>query len=414
MYVQNYINPVAERSLLYGDKSIGIVFKTPEEYENDNKIGVFIPRLMFGLVNTKGPYEQDVEFGSALKPKLLNSKHKSITTKSSIKTRNYVELYIAQIGNNVPPKLVLGENVFVDCCDKDIKNMYVLPFSLGEQKRRKDDRYTILCPNLKEFGEAATLNLENTYGMQIDTKEKIISIWTTCEGGGETSDKEKGKYRVSLNPAGGTITIDDNGKRTFVMNTDDDSWTMKNKAGCQFDMTGDTINMYAPNIINIEAKEEINIKSTKLNREHEDITTKASTDKEETKKLEITGDTLKSDYSTTEVKSDTYTNTTTKWKTDSPISGFTKILTADTFSIYSDAGEMPQFTKATLNGSGVFSNGLIPPMPVADATNLIAVLTAMCGFIDSALTRGPIPLPPLCTASVAAQLANIPSKTNMN
>jgi hypothetical protein len=239
--------------------------------------------------------------------------------------------------------LVKGENVFVECCDRDIKNLFVKPSTIGDNSKRKDDVFTILVPNFKEWNESPTLNLENTYGLQINTKTKILSLWTTCEGGDETSDKEKGKYMISINPAEGKVMISDNGKRQWLLNTEEDSITEQNEGGCKIQMIDDTINISAPSTINIETTDddgEIHIKSNKLVREHKNIeTTVDETDKENIKTLEFKGTDISTEYDTTKITSNkTYENkANSSWKTDSPISGFTKILTADEFDISKNA-----------------------------------------------------------------------------
>lgn len=408
MYIDNYIDPKPKRSLLYGEKSIGIVVKTPEEIGKDDVIGVYIPRMMFGLTVAEGAYEKDVSFDTK---KILNSSTKSIG-KSKFKSRNYVELPIIQIGNSVSPKFVLGENVFIECCDRDIKNSFVLPFSFGEQAKRKDDRITLLCPNLKEFGESKNLDIENSYGIQIDTKTKILSIWTSCEGGGETGSNEKGKYYIGINPAEGEILISDNGKRTLTLNTDDDRWTMMNEAGSKIEMAEDTINIYAPSTINIEADDEINIKSSKLNREHDDISTSSSTDTEEVDTLEIKGSKLTSTYDTTKIESKSYENKTNKWKTDSPISGFTKILTSDSYCQSGNAGMQPPPTAATINSSGQFKAGTpsIAAMNLVKAVPLKTILTTMAAQIDTASAAAKVP--PTCSATVSGMLSMIDSQNS--
>ena len=398
MYIDNYIDPKPRRSLLYGEKSIGIVVKTPEELERDNVVGVYIPRFMFGLDNKKGAYEENK---SVTTDKILNSKNKSIGSKK-FKSKNYLTLPIAQSGCASSSRLVKGENVFIECCDKDIKNLYVLPFSLGDQVRRKDDVFTILIPNFKEWNESPVLNIENTYGLQIDTRSKILSLWTTCEGGGETSDNEKGKYMISINPKEGKILVSDSGKRALTINTDEDSIIEQNEGGCKIEMVKDTINMYAPSTINIEADDEINLKSSKLNREHDDIKTSASTDTEETDTLEIKGSKLTSTYDTTKVESKSYENKTNKWKTDSPISGFTKILTANSFSVWGNAGSNPPATAPTFDSKGNLKAGnpSVASLPVTLFMPTSIVLNSIAAKLDGACSA--LGIPPTAVAAVAS------------
>ncbi len=406
MYIENYIDPKPQRSLLYGDKSMGIVVKTPEELDKDNVVGVYIPRFMFGLPNGEGAYEKNISYDTKL---ILNSKNKKIGS-TSFKSKNFVVLPIAQNGCIMSSRLVKGENVFIECCDRDIKNLYVLPFSLGDQVKRKDDVYTILVPNFKEWDESASLSVDNSYGIQIDTRNKILSLWTSCEGGGETGDNEKGKYFISINSKEGKVLISDNGKRTWTLNTEEDSITEQNEAGCKIQMQEDTINMYAPSTINIEADDEINIKSSKLNREHDDIKTTASTDTEETDTLEIKGDKLTSTYDETKVESKSYENKTNKWKTDSPISGFTKILTANEFDISSNAGVNPPPTAPIYTSSGQLKAGnpSTAALPVTLFMPTSIVLNAIAAKLDGICSI--VGVPPTCVAAVASWQATGQSK----
>lgn len=404
MYIDNYINPKPQRSLFFaGEQSLGIVVKTPEELEKDNVVGVYIPRFMFGLPNEQGAFEEDISVDTKL---ILNSKNKSIGSKS-FKSKNYLVLPVAQNGCIVTANLVKGENVFVECCDRDIKNLFVKPSTIGDNSKRKDDVFTILVPNFKEWNESPTLNLDNTYGLQIDTKKKILSLWTTCEGGDETSDKEKGKYMISINSAEGKVMISDNGKRQWMLNTEEDSITAQNEGGCKIQMIDDTINISAPSTINIETTNddgEIHVKSNKLIREHTDIETSADTDKEEIKTLEFKGTDISTEYDTTKITSNkTYENKAkSSWKTDSPVSGFTKILTANEFDISSNAGQKPMPTAPIFDSKGKLKAGnpSASALPVTLFMPTSIVLNAIAAKVDGACSA--LGIPPTCAAAVAS------------
>lgn len=409
MRVLNYINPISERSLLYGDRAIGEVLVSPEETGKNNVMGVYIPRLMFGIPVSKGPFEEKVSFSDS---KIKNSKNKSIGG-TSFTRKNYVTLNVAQVGNVTSPKFVKGENVFVQTCDQDLKNMFILPFTLGEQTRRKYDQYNLMIPNFKEYDEAEDLNLDNTYGIQIDTKEKIVSIWTSVEGDGTgdgtTSEVEKGKYIFTIFPKEGLVKLTDSEKRTLTIKTDDDSINMENEAGSYFKMVGDTISMHAKTI-NIDGEDTINTTGSKLNREHTDITSKADTDDEDTKQLTIHGDSLDSDYKTTAIKSNEHTNTTKKWVTDSPKSGFSGTCTSKDFyfGVMSPAEMDP--SGPYISSSGMFMSGKpsASSMPVATAPQLIACLMQIAAKADAVASC--VGVPPTAVAAVSAAAPNFTSK----
>ena len=171
MYIKNFINPTSERSLLYSeDKMLGLVVKTSEEYKKDNVIGVFISKLMFGLPINNGAYEESINID---KNNCLNSVNKSIG-KDSLKIKNYVTLTVSQVNNILPPKYAKGENVWVTTVDKDLKNLFVLPYSLGETNKRKDDIWTLMVPNFKEY-DNSDMTFDETVDAVIALAQKKLN-----------------------------------------------------------------------------------------------------------------------------------------------------------------------------------------------------------------------------------------------
>ena len=406
MYVKNLLNPISEQSLLYGDKMLGLVVKNPEDMEKDNVIGAYIPKLFFGIPVDKGAFEKKISIDSS---KLLNSVNKNIGAKNCT-FKNWVTVQVAQCCNTLTPKYARGENVFIDCCDHDLKNLYVLPWTLGEVQKRKDDIWKVLCPNLSEYSNAK-LNLDNTFGIEINTKSKILSLWTGKTDGKESS-KEKGTYYIGINAKEGNILISDSGKRTITINSDEDQIIMLNEAETQIDLTKDTINMKAKHL-NIDIKDDIKVTSKKMKRDIKEINTKCSKDTEETDELKIKGNNLTSNYNDTKVESSSYTNKTSKWKTDSPISGFTKVLTSDSFSIWPNAGVNPMPMCANISNSGIFTSAYpcTPSMALAKAQPLMTVLSAIAAKLDIV---GAIAFcPPTSVAAVAAAAPMIPSKSSL-
>ena len=407
MFIEYYRAPIGQPSLHYDEQTIGLVVKTPEEYGKDNVAGVYIPRLMFGLPISNGLYENTASVSYS---KCLNSKNKKIGD-SSIKIKNYVTLQITQSNNVIPPKYAKGENVFVGICDRDLKNMYILPYGFGEVNRRKDDIWSVMCPNLTSYSEPQ-LTLDNTYGIQIDTKNKLISIWTSFEDGKASSANEKGQYFIGLNPKEGSILISDSGKRTIEINSDEDRITLQNEAMTKIEEVKDTINLKAKHI-NIEAEEDINVKSDTLNREHTDIKTKSSTNTEETDTLDIKGNEFSCDYNTTKLKSSEYSNETSKAKIDSPISGFSGTLTSKDFSISSLAGEKPLPTSANISNAGIATMGSpnTMSMGLTRAMPLTQCLIAIASKVDAVASA--VGCPPSASAAVAAAAPTMVSPSVM-
>lgn len=407
MFIEDYRAPIGRPSLHYDEQTIGLVVKTPEEYGKDNIAGVYIPRLMFGLPISNGLYEDTASISYS---KCLNSKNKTLGD-SSINIKNYVTLQIAQSNNVVPPKYAKGENVFVGICDRDLKNMYILPYGFGEVNRRKNDIWHVMCPNLTSATEPQ-LNLDNTYGIQIDTKNKLLSLWTSFEDGKTSSPNEKGQYFIVLNPKEGSIVISDSGKRTIEINSEEDRITLQNEARTKIEAAKDTINLKAKHI-NIEAEEDINVKSDKLNREHADIKTKATTDTEETDTIDIKGNEFSCDYNTTKLHSSEYSNETSVAKVTSPISGFSGTLTSKDFSISPSAGEQPAPTAPNISSAGVLaSNSPNPPsMSLVRAQPLQVILSQIAAKIDAVASS--VGCPPSAAAAVAAGAPNMMSQSVM-
>ena len=399
MYIKNYATMETDRSLLYDQRTPAVVVKTGDDTGKDNVLGVFIPRYMFGLPISKGPYENNAKFD--VSSKLLNTKNKSIGA-TSAKVKNYVILPISVIPNAATPHFTYGENVFVDMADKDLKSLFILPYSLGEVNRRTQDMYTILCPNFKKPGE--TLGNDNSYGFQIDTINQVIGLWTT-----KVND-EKSVYTFGINAAEGKILISDDGKRTIEVVTDDDSITIQNEKNSKWQMVGDTINIEA-GTINIKAKNDINIESSTISRKIDKIKTESSEDIEEVDKLSIKGNEFKGEYNKQEWSGSSYKNKTSKWVVDSPISGFTKILTANSFSIWGNAGMNPLPTCANINSSGIaaFGNPSLISLPLAKQQPLMIALSLISAALD---TVGAVHgIPPTLSASIAG-MGNIIASNN--
>lgn len=413
MYIDNYLNPEPVRSLKYGEKSIGLVVKTPDELEKDNLAGVYIPRYMFGLSVAEGAYEKDISFKT---DKIVNSKNKTIGA-TKLKIKNYVTLPILQNGNFMSPKLVKGENVFIESCDKDIKNMYILPYTIGDQSRRVGDQISLMVPNFQKQGESPNLNLDNSYGFQMDTINKIITIWTSFEGGDKgdgTSNKEKGRYMISINAGDGIVTINDTGKRDITINSQDDQILLENEASSSIDMKGDTITISAKTI-NLTAKDgDINFESSNLSRKHKEIKTESDKDTEKIKTLEMSGDKMTTDFGSTICKCNTYECTAkSKWKCDCSISGFSGQLTSNGYSVSANAGSMPPPTAATLNSSGILMSGnpSVASLPLAIGPITLTLLSTIGAKVDA--IGAVVGVPPTCAAAIAASANQLLSKNAM-
>ena len=175
-------------------------------------------------------------------------------------------------------------------------------------------------------------------------------------------------------------------------------------------MVGDTINIEA-GTINIKAKNDINIESSTISRKIDKIKTESSEDIEEVDKLSIKGNEFKGEYNKQEWSGSSYKNKTSKWVVDSPISGFTKILTANSFSIWGNAGMNPLPTCANINSSGIaaFGNPSLISLPLAKQQPLMIALSLISAVLD---TVGAVHgIPPTLSASIAG-MGNIIASNN--
>jgi hypothetical protein len=400
MYIDNYLKPQITPALHYTDQTIGTILKTNEELKKDNILGVYIPKLMFGLPVKNGPYEKTVSIDTS---KILNSKNKKIGS-TSLKVKNYVVLPVSITPNINTPKYSCGENVIVDFADKDIKSAYILPYSFGDTNRRKTDIITVFVNNFKEDQEE--LGLHNIYALQLDTKNQMASIFTSDNNG------EKGVYTFTLNGKDGTILISDSGKRKILMSTDDDSIVLENEAESKFSMIDKVMSMKA-DILNIEMDSEINMKTSKITRKADVIETEASEDKEKIDKLTLNGNDYTMEYNNQILKGSSHENTTSKFKVDSPIAGFTQTLTSNQFSISPNAGVQPPVTAATINPAGIamFGNPSSSALPLAIAPATISALIAISAVVDGLGAAHCIP--PVLVANISTLAASITSKCAM-
>lgn len=330
MFLDDYNNPKPIRSLHVGTKTLGVVVKNFKDTNKDHVIGVYIPRYMFGISIKQGATEESLDVDTS---KLANSINTSIGS-TSLTSRNWVELLVAQGHNLMTPRFARGENVWIETCDEDIKNMYILPYGFGEINRRRDDRWRLFVPNQGEFGQDDDLEIthDNSFGLEINTIDKLFGLWTSYTDGEEGKGPEKGIYSFIIDAKNGTVTLSDTGKRTVEINTDEDRITCMNEKKSKFEMIKKVINIYAEDTINITCDDTINVTSPKLNRKHDDIKTKAKTDLEEIKQIEGKGDTLKTTFPKTTINSSSYLNSTGSWTADTPQGTFTNALKSNTFN----------------------------------------------------------------------------------
>jgi hypothetical protein len=397
MHIDNYLRPSVSPALHYAEQTIGLIVKTNTELEKDNVLGVYIPKLMFGLPIKNGAYENTVSVGT---DKILNSKNKKIGD-TSLKIRNYVILPVSVNPNINMPKYVNGENVIIDFADKDIKSAYILPYSFGDTNRRKTDIITIYVNNFKQEEESP--DTDNIYAMQLDTKNQVASIFTSDHNG------EKGVYTFAINAKDGLVLISDSGKRKIQIKTDDDSITLLNEARSEITMRDTVIDMKA-DILNIDMRSEINMRTSRITRKADTINSTATEDRENITSMYLKGNTYDLQYNMQTLKGSSHENTTCKFKVDSPISGFSQILTANMFAIYPLAGFFPLPTNPTVTPVGIAMFGTPSPasLPLAVAPYTITALTTISGIVDGLAAMHCIP--PILSNIIGNLSSSITSK----
>lgn len=399
MFIADYNNPIGEKSLKYGEKeTIGLVVKNIDDTKKDDVLGVYVPRLMFGLDISQGAYETTESVDMS---KLANSKNTSIGS-SSVGVQNYVTLPVAKVPNINTPYFRKGENVFIANMDRDIKTMYILPHILANEKnKRKTDRFAIIVNNYKKDSREAP-TLANTYGLVIDSVKEIITIWTS------KNNKEKGDYTFSINAKEGKFLFSDSGKRTLEMDTEEDRWTMLNDANSKIEMVKDVINMEA-GTLNIKIKNDINIESETMDRQIKtSIKTNSPKDEEHIDDISFDGNTWKTDYSSMTNKSNTLTNKTMKYVTYAPIASFSELLTTKEFSISPVPGVEPPSNMAHIDSQGVWKMGNGAAINLARAQPVEAAILQIAQEVDTIATH--VDVPPTLTSTVATLMRPMASQ----
>jgi hypothetical protein len=397
MYIDNYLKPRTAPSLHYAERTPALIVKTNEELEQDNMLGVYIPRLMFGLPISEGAYEKTVPVGTG---KILNSKNKKIGA-ATLKAKNYAELTVSMNPNIIAPRYVKGENVIVDFADKDIKSAYILPYSFGDTNRRKTDVITLFANNFKEDEE--DLSLHNIYALQLDTRNQMVSIFTS------QNNEEKGVYTFTINAKDGVVLIGDSGKRKIQIKTDDDSVTLLNEAKSEITMAGTVISMKA-DILNIDMKSEVNVRTSRIYRQADNIETRAAEDREYVDAMCREGNNYKMSYNDQLFKGSRHENITNVFRVNSPVSGFTQVLTCSQLSISPDAGSSPPAAAATVDKKGIarFGSPSGSAVPLAAAPPTINALLATAKIVDTLSKIHTIP--PLLSTAVKLMADKISSK----
>lgn len=391
--------------------TLGYVVGTEEDI-GSNALAVFIPKFQIGMMDTLKDGMKDNKL--KIKTKLLNVKNKSIF-KQDVTETNYTILRALSSGNAGIPKYSYFEKIIIKVFDSDIKTMSFYPYSFDDSGDRIDgDDYKIMVPakGPKE-DESAPNSKENNYYFDMDSRKdkQRITIGTTKANG------EKFAYQILLDSKNGTFSVSDGTKRAMIMNSAEDALLFYTEEGSCIEARKDVINLTAKKI-NIKGDQEVNI-------ETKNYTLKTDNQKETAKKSDLKQDTLNvtSKQGTYKIQTEKHDGLRLTLKEtigvqmDTVMAAVNGLMAAATVSYGGSPSidvpiSVPPNTSKSSNGNQQIDNGKVevkngmitvgPGLPLVKYNELMTLLQALAGLIDSALGAGPAILPPSASTIVAA------------
>lgn len=244
--------------------TVGIVMKTAEQLGFPG-LGVFIPKFMLGYSLKSGDKAKD-ETVSISSSKCVNSSDNSCSIQSSAVLKNYIVVRPLLNQNQFMPEYVVGDKVIIKIIDNDIKTLLFYPYSINRLGQRATDKLIMLVPANKK--ENTSLSEDNSYFIKLDSSNKLVEIIATNVNG------ETCKQTIQLDAGKGIITITDNNKLSWTMDTKKDTIISKT-SGSSIQQSADVITIKG-DTLNIEMDSEVNIKTDTENNEAETIKSKGS------------------------------------------------------------------------------------------------------------------------------------------
>lgn len=244
--------------------TVGIVMKTAEQLGFPG-LGVFIPKFMLGYSLKSGDKAKD-ETVSISSSKCVNSSDNSCSIQSSAVLKNYIVVRPLLNQNQFMPEYVVGDKVIIKIIDNDIKTLLFYPYSINRLGQRATDKLIMLVPANKK--ENTALSEDNSYFIKLDSSNKLVEIIATNVNG------ETCKQTIQLDAGKGIITITDNNKLSWTMDTKKDTIISKT-SGSSIQQSADVITIKG-DTLNIEMDSEVNIKTDTENNEAETIKSKGS------------------------------------------------------------------------------------------------------------------------------------------
>ncbi len=349
--------------------TVGIVMKTAEQLGFPG-LGVFIPKFMLGYSLKSGDKAKD-ETVSISSSKCVNSSDNNCSIQSSAVLKNYIVVRPLLNQNQFMPEYVVGDKVIIKIIDNDIKTLLFYPYSINRLGQRATDKLIMLVPANKK--ENTALSEDNSYFVKLDSSNKLVEIIATNVNG------ETCKQTIQLDAGNGIITITDNNKLSWTMDTKKDTITSKT-SGSSIEQSADVITIKG-DTLNIEMDSEVNIKTDTENNEAETIKSKGSDVTYEYDNYEQTSDAGKFSIRDEqhEVTSVAFKGST--FHVDCPINGFNGPVIESGYTI----GACPNINSPVVPSAGQANSSLTSSDPAAmplvkgpQLLSLLAIIGAGC------------------------------------
>ena len=235
----------------------GVVVVPPDKL-GTNQVGVFIAKLFPSMDISESAKETSVKYDTNF---LKNSKNKKLL-KGSVKLQNYVVLYCKYPTGLAMPDLQVGQTVFVNFVDQDLKTMYCEESPVKQDGKKEGERVRIEAPAKKEGSdENVEITKDSAYALEIDSRKNAqrIELKTSKENG------EKAAIRMSIDSKNGIFYVNAGGEEMFKYSVEDDEWLFKTAGGATFSMKDKVFEINCDElIINGESKIKMKTKDYQL------------------------------------------------------------------------------------------------------------------------------------------------------
>lgn len=235
----------------------GVVVVPPDKL-GTNQVGVYIAKLFPAMDISESAKETSVEYNTNF---LKNSKNKKLL-KGNVKLQNYVVLYCKYPNGLAMPDFQVGQTVFVNFVDQDLKTMYCEESPVKQDGKKEGERVRIEAPAKKQGSDENTeITKDAAYAIEIDSRKDAqrIELKTSKENG------EKAAMRMSIDSKNGIFYVNSGGEEIFKYSVEDDEWLFKTNGGATFSMKDKVFEINCDEfIINGESKIKIKTKDYQL------------------------------------------------------------------------------------------------------------------------------------------------------